>query len=166
MKKNGTVSQALTRMHDSFATFASASHGTVVPKSGWMTLLLTTPNWSRSPCQASSERKPGTAHGMIRIARYVRRKRIPFLSSVIARKSPIANDKKTVPAAKTNVHANTLRKGVRMSGSWMMREKFLVPTPVFQPGSSASVPRANSPLPSSRKTAPSASRTKTPRFAS
>ena len=64
-KKNGTVSQVLTRMQETRAQFASKSHGTLRWK-----IRLTTPNWSLSrPPQTSSERKPGIAQGMMRIER-------------------------------------------------------------------------------------------------
>src|SRR5258706_12157409 len=58
-KKYGTVSQKLTRMHDTLAQFASKSHEM------WMCRIrFTTPKSSfKSPCHTSSDRKPGTAHG-------------------------------------------------------------------------------------------------------
>src|SRR5256885_4594956 len=66
-KKYGTVSQKLTRMHDTFAQFASKSHGMLRWK-----MRLTTPKSSfKSPCHTSSERKPGTAQGMRMNDRYV-----------------------------------------------------------------------------------------------
>ena len=93
------------------------------------TWLLTTPKSSfSSPAQTSSDRKPGIAYGMTRIERYVRWKRMPFLSSAIARNSPAANEKKTHVAAKKNVQAKIERNGLRTSGSWMIRAKLRKPT--------------------------------------
>src|SRR5437763_14834614 len=64
-KKNGTVSQVLTRMHDTFAQLAPKSQGT----RRWKR-RFTTPNWSLSrPDHTSSERKHGIDHGMITITR-------------------------------------------------------------------------------------------------
>src|SRR6478736_3704924 len=90
-KKYGTVSQKLTRMHDTLAQFASKSHGMFR-----CSRRLTTPKSSfRSPCQTRSEKNPGTAHGMRMSDRYVRWKRSPFLFRTIARKSPTKKEKRT-----------------------------------------------------------------------
>ena len=85
---------------------------------------------------------------------------MPGLSSAIATNSPIANENSTVNAAKPTVQARTRRNGREISGSWTTRPKLCVPTPVFQPGSSSSLPLAatNEPLPLSRNTVPSESR--------
>jgi hypothetical protein len=87
---------------------------------------------------------------MIRIERYTRWKRIPRLSSAMARKSPSAKERRTVPAAKAKFQTRTRMNGRRTVGSWITAAKFFVPTYVFQPGSSTSLPCANSPWPSSR----------------
>jgi hypothetical protein len=120
------------------------SHGTWT----WR-MWLTTPKSSfRRPAQTRSASAPGVAYGTTRIERYTRCRRIPFLSSVIARKSPTANEMSTVSVANASVQANTRRNGLRTSGLWTIAEKFRVPTLVVQPGSSsAPVDDTNEPLP-------------------
>ena len=54
-------------------------------------------------------------------------KRIPGLSSAIARKRPSANETTTASVAKTNVQTKTRRNGLRISGSWMIRLKLPEP---------------------------------------
>src|SRR6266568_5499124 len=123
-KKYGTVSHTLTRMTETRAQFGSKSQGMLMWKA-----RLTTPKSSLSrPCQTSNARKAGTAYGMIRSARYVRWKLSPGLFSVIANNRPSANERKTTEVAKTIVQTKTLRNGLLISGLWMMRPKFLIPT--------------------------------------
>src|SRR6266511_677473 len=123
-KKYGTVSHTLTRITERRAQFGSNNHGMLVWKA-----RFTTPKSSLSrPCQTSKARKAGTAYGMIRSARYVRWKLSPGLFSVIASSKPSANERKTTEVAKIIVQTNTLRNGLRISGLWMIRPKFLIPT--------------------------------------
>ena len=63
---------------------------------------------------------------------------MPGLSSVIARKSPSANERRTVSVAKTNVQTKTRRNGLRIERVVKTLLKFARPTYVFQPGSSSS----------------------------
>ena len=56
------------------------------------------------------------------------RSRIPCLLSVIARKRPSENERKTVDVAKTIVQMKTRMNGSRTSGSWTSRVKFVKPT--------------------------------------
>ena len=72
----------------------------------------------------------------------------------------------TVIVANANVQTNTRRNGSRITLSWMIRPKFLNPTPVFQPGSSSSWPATNEPSLLSRNTAPSEMRTNASRAGS
>ena len=78
----------------------------------------------------------------------------------------MANEMKTVAAAKTIVQTKTRMNGSRTSGFLAMLRKLFQPMYVFQPGSSSSLPATNEPRPLSLKTLPSEMRTKTPRFAS
>src|SRR5581483_1745036 len=98
-KKYGVVSQTETRITVTRAQLASKSHGTLTPTCERIDLLTTPKSSFRRPPHTSSERKPGIAYGMIRIDRYVRWKRMPRLSSVIARKRPAANENSTVSPA-------------------------------------------------------------------
>src|SRR6266540_4455912 len=124
-KKYGKVSQRLTRMTDTFAQLGSKSHGMCA----WRMPRLTTPKSSLSrPCQTSNDRNPGTAYGITSSDRYRRCKLMPFLSSVIARKSPSEKDRSTTTDAKTKVQTKTRRNGLRTSGLWIIRLKFSSPT--------------------------------------
>ena len=78
---------------------ASKSQGTETPTCERIDLFTTPKSSFRSPAQISRLRKPGIAYGMMIAERYQRWKRRPCLSSVIARKSPIANERKTVSVA-------------------------------------------------------------------
>src|SRR6476659_6174764 len=125
-KKYGKVSQTLTTMTDTFAHVGSNSQGMCA----WRMPRLITPKSSLSkPCQTSNDRNEGTAYGSTSNDRYRRCRPMPFLSSVIARKSPSENDRSTVEVAKTNVQMKTRRNGLRTSGLWIIRPKFLSPTP-------------------------------------
>ena len=57
------------------------------------------------------------------------------------------------------------RKGPLTSGLWMIVLKFANPTPVFQPGSSSSLPEVKAPRPLSWNTRPSLIRMNASRFA-
>src|ERR671913_661912 len=129
-KKYGEVNQTLTRITETLAQFESKSHGMSVCRS-----LLTTPKSSfRSPCQTRSDRKPGIAYGRTSSTRYVRRKFIPGLSSVIARSSPRTKEISTARNAKANVQTKTRRNGSRTRGLWRILSKLAHPMFVFQPG--------------------------------
>src|SRR5512141_1096175 len=93
-KKYGTLIQKLTRMTATFAQLASKSHGMLM----WKRRLTTPKSSFSSPCQTRSERKLGTAHGIMISERYVRWKLMPFLFRTIASSNPAKNDRKTVEA--------------------------------------------------------------------
>ena len=86
---------------------------------------------------------------------------MPCLSSVIARKSPSANETSTVDVAKTNVQTKTRRNGLRYSGS-VDELAEVVEADVGLPARLELVlgsPSTNEPRPLSVKTAPSLIRT-------
>src|SRR5436190_17184179 len=133
-KKYGTVSQTLTKITETRAHQGLKSQGTCV----WKTLLTTPKSSFSSPCQTSRARNAGTAYGMTRTTRYVRRKRMPGLFSETASSRPSANDTKTTAVAKKSVQTSTFRNGSRISELFLIRLKFRSPTYVFQPGSMSS----------------------------